>query len=355
MIRVLVVDDSTFFRNALTAILQEDPELTVVATAKNGSEAIELVQRHRPDIVTMDVNMPILNGYEAAEQIMALYPTPIVIVTGSPTKQDKEGVIKTLALGALDVIPKPDLARPAVATRSISDLIEKIKVFSTAHVVRHVAGLRKARPAPPTAKTELTGRANVVAIAASTGGPAALAKIFSSLPEDLDASIVVAQHIAEGFTPTLVQWLASVTSLAVREGEAGCALTPGMAVIAPSGRHMRVDSSGKIQVLDLPPVRGCKPSCDILLTSVAETFGDRTIGLVLTGVGGDGTEGLKAIQSRGGVTIGQDEPSSAIFGMPKSAIEAGAVDRVLPLDDIPNEIVRLVGKRGIVGPSGPAT
>jgi len=345
VIRVLVVDDSAFFRNALTAILQEDSELTVVATAKNGSEAVELVRSHRPDIITMDVNMPVMNGYEAVEQIMALYPTPIVIVTGSPTKQDKEGVIKALALGALDVIPKPDLAQPAGAKRSIDDLVGKVKLFSTAHVVRHVAGLRKARRGPPTAKVEPTERASVVAIAASTGGPAALAQIFSSLREDLAASIVVAQHIAEGFTPTLVQWLASVTSLEVREGEAGCALTPGMAVIAPSGRHMRVDSSGKIQMLDLPPVRGCKPSGDILLTSVAETFGDRAIGLVLTRMGTDGTEGLKAIQSRGGVTIGQDEASCAIFGMPKSAIEAGVVDRILPLDDIPGELVRRAGRR----------
>ena len=345
MIRVLVVDDSALFRNALTAILQEDPDLTVVATAKNGSEAVELVQRYRPDIVTMDVNMPVLNGYEAVEQIMALCPTPIVMVTGSPSKQDKEAVIKALAMGALDVIPKPDLTRPAGAKEPIGGLIEKVKLFSTAHVVRHMAGLRKARGAAPTAAAESTGKASVIAIAASTGGPAALAKILSSLPEDLAASIVVAQHIAEGFTPTLVQWLASVTRLEVRVGEAGCALTPGMAAIAPSGRHMRVDSNGRIQVLDLPPVRGCKPSADILLTSVAETIGSRAIGVVLTGMGDDGTEGMKAIQSRGGVTLGQNEASCAIFGMPKSAIDAGAVDRVLPLDDIPGELATLAGRR----------
>jgi len=207
-----------------------------------------------------------------------------------------------------------------------------------------MAGLRKARGAAPTAAAESTGKASVIAIAASTGGPAALAKILSSLPEDLAASIVVAQHIADGFTPTLVQWLTSVTHLEVRVGEAGCALTPGMAAIAPSGRHMRVDSNSRIQVLDLPPVRGCKPSADILLTSVAETIGSRAIGVVLTGMGDDGTEGMKAIQSRGGVTLGQNEASCAIFGMPKSAMDAGAVDRVLPLDDIPDELARLAGR-----------
>jgi len=347
VIRVLVVDDSSFFRTALTGILQEDPELTVVAAAKNGSEAVDLVQKHGPDVVTMDVNMPVLNGYEAVERIMALCPTPIVIVTGSPTKQDKEAVIKALAMGAVDVIPKPDLTRPATAKQAISDLVGKVKLFSTAHVLRHLAGLRKTRVAPPTAKIEPTGRPSVVAIAASTGGPAALAKIFSSLPKDLAASVVVAQHITEGFTATLVQWLGSVCSLEVREGVAGSALEPGTAAIAPSGRHMRVDSNGRIQVLDLPPVRGCKPSGDILLTSVAETFGDRATGIVLTGIGGDGTEGLKAIQNRGGVTIGQDESSCAVFGMPKSAIDAGVVDRVVPLDEIPGEIVRLTGRRNV--------
>lgn len=353
MIRVLVVDDSTFFRETFSAILQKDPDLTVVATAKNGREAVELVQSHRPDIVTMDVNMPVLNGYEAVEEIMALCPTPIVMVTASPSKQDKEAVVKALALGALDVVPKPDLARAADVKQATGDLLEKIKLFSTAHVVRHLSGLRKLRGTPPTAKAEAPGKATVVAIAASTGGPAALAEIFSSLPEDLAATIVVAQHIAEGFTPTLVEWLASVTSFEVRAGEAGCPLRSGLAVVAPSSRHMRVDSNGKIQVLDLPPVHGCKPSGDVLLSSVAETYGDRAIGVVLTGMGCDGTEGLKAIRGRGGATIGQDESSSAIFGMPKSAIDAGVVDRILPLEKIVGEIVQLTARRGMVGHSRP--
>lgn len=344
MIRVVVVDDSSFFRSALVAILQTDPELTVVATAKNGREGVQAVESHHPNIVTMDVNMPVLNGYEAVEEIMGLYPTPIVMLTGSPSKQDKQGVIKALALGALEVIPKPDLTRPAEAQQATLDLIEELKRLSTAHVVRHVAGLRKVRRRPAIVTDEFRGPANVVAIASSTGGPAALAKVFASLPQDLYASIVVAQHIAEGFTPLLVEWLASVTSLDVQVGEDGCPLRPGLIAIAPSGRHMRVDSNGKLQVLDLPPVHGCKPSGDILLTSVAEMFGDRAVGIVLTGMGSDGTEGLKTIQKRGGRTIGQDESSCVIYGMPKSAVEAGVVDRVLPLDDIPDEIGRLVGR-----------
>jgi len=343
VIQVLVTDDSALFRNAFVAFLETDPELHVVATAKNGHEAVELVQRHRPDVVTMDVNMPVMNGYEAVEQIMARCPTPVVMVTGSPSKQEKQSVIKALALGAVEVEAKPDLTQPGDA-EPLRNLIERIKRCSTAHVVRHIGGLRK-RAQYPAAPVETRQSAAVVAIACSTGGPAALAEILPALPSDLGAAVLVVQHITEGFTRTLVEWLQSLTPLHVREGERGMPLAPGTVIIAPPGRHMRVDSSGKLHLLDLPPIHGCKPSGDVLLTSVAETFGDRAVGVILTGMGSDGTDGLLSIRNRGGVTIAQDEASCAIFGMPKSAIEAGAVDRIVPLAEIPAEIVRLVGRQ----------
>ena len=345
MIRVLVVDDSALVRAALKAIFEKDPDLTVVATAKDGREAVDLVQRLRPDIVTMDVNMPVMGGYEAVEEIMGVCPTPIVMITASATKQDREGVIKALSLGALDVLAKPDLSRLAEAGPTVRQVIDKVKLLSKARVLRHVAGLRRLRDRQLAVQATESEQWYVVAIASSTGGPAALAKIFSSLPGNLAASVVVAQHIAEGFTQMLVEWLSSVSSFEVQEGEPGRPLEPGMAAIAPFGRHMEVDADGRLRLVDSTPVHGCRPSGDVLFTSVSKTFGNRAVGVILTGMGRDGTEGAMAIRRRGGRTIVQHESSCAIFGMPKSVIDAGAADRVLLLDEIPNEIVRLVGRR----------
>jgi len=343
VIRVLVVDDAPLFRKAFCALLGSDPDLEVVGAAKDGREAIELVQRLQPDIVTMDVNMPVLDGYEAVQQIMALCPTPIIIVTASPSKQDKQAVIKSLAMGALDVVPKPDLRRAATDSAAVRELIAKVKELSSAHVVRHVAALiRNIRTAeqPVPAAPAAT---RIVAIAASTGGPAAMARILSSLPAHLPATILVAQHIPEGFAHTLANWLDTQSELEVRVAEAGGSLIPSTVLFAPSGRHMRVTRARNIQLLDLPPVHGCKPSADVLLTSVAEAFGNRAIGIVLTGMGQDGASGLKAIRDRGGTTIVQDESTSVVFGMPRAAIEIGAADSVLPLDDIADRIIQVVG------------
>jgi two-component system chemotaxis response regulator CheB len=349
MIRVLVVDDSSLFRAAFAAVLQSDPELKVVATAKNGLEAVDKVQEHRPDIVTMDVNMPVLNGYEAVEKIMAFCPTPIVMVTASASKQAEEGIIRALGLGALDVAGKPDLARPE-GREHARQLIEKIKVLSKARVIRHMAGLRlfhsdqRLRPPP---KAQHWG---VVAVASSTGGPAALARILSSLPADLAAAVVVAQHIADGFTQMLVHWLSTVTALKVVEAQPHTPLMPGNVVVGPSGRHVEVDQDEKLRLLDTPPVHGCRPSGDVLLSSVAKTFGSRAVGVILTGMGRDGAEGAQAVRRRGGCVIAQDEASCVIFGMPKATIDEGAADKVLPLDEIGGEIVRLVGRQSPADP-----
>jgi two-component system chemotaxis response regulator CheB len=368
MIRVVVVEDSALFRRALCAALQSDPELHVVAEARNGREGVALVLQHRPDIVTMDVNMPLLNGYEAAEQIMALCPTPIVIVTGSPTKQEEQGIMRALSLGVLDVVAKPDLLRPQ-GQQQARELIDKLKILSKARVLRHLTGLFKRlneepaqTSAVPAYALHLTGLVQppqealpvpapkpeswrVVAIASSTGGPAALARIVSLLPGDLGGAIVVAQHIAEGFTPMLVNWLDSLTPLKVVEAEAGAALIPGTMVVGPSGRHLQVNASGKLELLDTPAVHGCRPSGDVLLSSVARVFGSRAVGVILTGMGCDGTEGAQAIQRHGGLVYAQDESTCVIFGMPRSAIEAGAANRVLPLDNFSLEITRLLGRQ----------
>jgi len=342
---VLVVDDSPLFRNALVAALEKAPDLEVITPAENGREAIDLIHRHHPEVVTMDVNMPVMTGYEAVEEVMATCPTPIMILTGSPSKQERGAVIRALGMGAVDVVPKPDLSRTAEADHAFGQIIEKIKLFSKARVIRHVAGALKQKHWDSPAATGPVTQLSLVAIASSTGGPAAVAEILTSLPVDLAAAVVVAQHIADGFAATFVEWLSAVSALDIREGESGHVLKPGNVAIAPGGRHMRVDSAGRLQLIDSQPVHGCKPSADILLSSVSKAFGRRAVGLVLSGMGRDGTEGLEAIRTNGGKTIAQDEATSVIFGMPKSAIEAGAADKILPLGRIADEIVRLVGRR----------
>ncbi len=346
MIRVVIVDDSAVFRIAIAAVLNQEPDVEVVGKAANGKEGVELIQRLRPDVVTMDVNMPVMTGYEAVEEVMASCPTPIVIVTASPGKQEREAVVKALALGALDVLPKPYVGRGAKANPAIAELVGKVKMLSKAHVIRHVAGSFKRRRQqvghPPGAEGK---EWCVVAIASSTGGPAALAKIFSALPEDLPACLLVAQHMAAGFSSTFVEWLASVSHCEVQEAKLGCSLRAGLALIAPAGRHLRVSTNGLPQILDLPPVNGGKPSGDILLTSVSQVFGARAIGVVLTGMGKDGTEGLRSIRDNGGVTVAQDEFTSVIFGMPKSAIEAGVAEQIAPLDTMAATIAELARQR----------
>ena len=346
MIRAVIVDDSGVFRTAIAAVLNQDPEIEVVGTAANGKEGVELIQRLRPDVVTMDVNMPVMGGFEAVEQVMASCPTPIVIVTASPGKQDREAVMAALALGALDVLPKPYIGRGVKANPAIDDLVSRVKTLSKAQVIRHMSGSFKRRRKQANQQAQAEGQAwCVVAIASSTGGPAALAKILAALPGDLPACLLVAQHMAEGFSSTFVEWLTSVSQLEVQEAKMSCIPRAGLALIAPAGRHLRAGTNGLPQVLDLPPVNGCKPSGDVLLTSVAQVFGARAIGVVLTGMGKDGTDGLRAVRENGGATVAQDESSSVIFGMPKSAIEANVVDQIVPLDAMAPTIARLARRR----------
>jgi len=348
MIRVVIVDDSAIFRTALAATLNQDPEVEVVGTAANGREGVELIQRLRPDVVTMDVNMPVMSGYEAVEEVMAACPTPILIVTASPGKQDREAVMKALALGALEVLPKPYVGRGAKENPALTELVSKVKALSKAHVIKHVAGSLKRRRQPLAQPPGATAQEwAVVAIASSTGGPAALARVLAELPEELPACLLVAQHMAHGFSSTFVDWLASVSHHEVVEATTGCRLRPGLTLIAPASRHLRVNARGVPQILDLPPVHGCKPSGDILLTSVAQAFRDRAIGVVLTGMGKDGTEGLQAIQENGGVTVAQDEATSVIYGMPRSAIEAGVVDRIVPIDAMAHTFAKLARQRAV--------
>ncbi len=331
--RVLVADDSDLFREVLSRVITADPAFAVVATAADGNEAARLAHALRPDVITMDINMPDADGFSGIARIMAEAPTPILVLTATP--EETVG-FRALSLGALDILEKPraevDLDTYGATLRS------RLRLLAGVRVIRHLRGLRAQRPRA----SRPTGRADVVVVGASLGGPRALAAMLRVLPAGFAAPILVVQHIADGFTEGLASWLDQESGLTVRTARDGEALGPGLVLVAPTGRHLVVER-GRARLSDAPAVDSFKPSVTPLFLSAAQVYGARACGVLLTGMGRDGAEGLRAIKRAGGSTIAQDEASSAVFGMPRAAIEAGAVDRVLPLGEIPHALVELVG------------
>jgi two-component system chemotaxis response regulator CheB len=352
MIRCLLVDDSRAFRALLRHILSTAPGVEVVGEAGDGREAVALVQGLRPDVVTLDVRMPHLDGLAALEEIMRVAPTPIVVVSAEADGAAQQLSFRALQLGAIEVLAKPR----SVGTPGFERQAEAIR-----RAVRAVAGLvlvgrRRALPhasssAPsasnPAARTRpqtpLPSVApQVLAIAASTGGPPALASIFANLPRELPIPVLVVQHLAPGFELGLTKWLASTTPLAVRIGEDGALLSPGTVYLAADGRHLGV-AGRRIRLSDEPPIRGFRPSATHLFASVARQYGAGAAGFILSGMGSDGAEGLEMLKNAGGYTAAQSAASSVVFGMPKVALDCGAAANELDLDEIAPQIRRLVG------------
>lgn len=331
--RVLVADDSGLFREVLSRVITAEPAFEVVATAADGNEAARLARELRPDVITMDINMPDADGFSGIARIMAEAPTPILVLTATP--EETVG-FRALSLGALDILEKPraevDLDAYGMTLRS------RLRLLAGVRVIRHLRGLRAQRlPA-----TRRAARADVVVVGASLGGPRALAALLRALPAGFAAPMLVVQHIADGFTEGLATWLDQESDLTVRTARDGEALRPGLVLFAPTGRHLVVEK-GCARLSDAPAVESFKPSVTPLFLSAAEAYGARVCGVILTGMGRDGAEGLRAIRDAGGSTIAQDEASSAVFGMPRAAIEARAVERILPLEEIPRALVELVG------------
>ena len=342
LIRVLVVDDSPLMCKILTNIMNCDPEILVAAVASNGKEAVELVPCLKPDIITMDMDMPVMDGFEATKQIMASHPTPILIVASTVFKTGMDKVFKAISHGALDVIDKRELELVG-DKKSGEALIAKIKFLNGVRVIhqpltkfpeeRSVVDLKAH-------KKEISDK--IVAIVASTGGPQALLEILKKLPEDFPCGIVIVQHVTAGFLAGLVGWLAKECKIKVSIGEDSEEIRPGVAYIAPDNFQMRVEDGGKIRLSNEPAHGGHKPSGDVLLESVARTYGKGSVAAILTGMGRDGAMGMKAIKQFYGKTIAQNEKSCAVFGMPKAAIEMNVIDKVLPLESIAEEIVLTV-------------
>lgn len=337
MIGVLVAEDSPATREYLVYLIEQDPALEVAAVARDGMEAVEQAERLRPDVILMDVQMPRLNGFEATRLIMERAPTPIVIVSASFARDEVGMTFEALSAGALTVVEKPlgpDHPRQA---ESAAKLVETLRLMAEVKVVRRWPRRAHALAAPaPVVPSDRAAR--VVAIGASTGGPAAVSEILQGLPGDLPAPLLLVQHIAPGFTEGLVEWLGQGTRLAVKLARADEPVAPGTVFVAPEHFQMGITKAGRIRLAQELAEDGFCPSAGHLFESVAEAYGPAAAGILLTGMGRDGAKGLMRLREAGGVTIAQDEETSVVFGMPGEAARIGAAQHVLP----PNRIAELI-------------
>ncbi|MBI5566475.1 MAG: chemotaxis-specific protein-glutamate methyltransferase CheB [Chloroflexi bacterium] len=337
MIRVLIVDDSAIFRSALKTALESDADIRVVGQAANGSEAVELVTRLEPDLVTLDVNMPGLDSFQTVEQIMARRPTPILII--ADVKRETL-IFRMLAAGALDVLTKPD--HDPAAMRPIVDRVKGL-ALAHAHSTRLVPSTADSTAQRPTTHRPTGGRGSgpVVIIVSSAGGPPALAQVLAQLPADMPAAVLIVQHIAPGFAPGMAKWLSVNCLLPVQLAEADQVLQAGVVGVAPDNAHLVV-APGRRLLLDqsIDAHSSLRPAADVTLRSAAEVCGADLLAVVLTGMGRDGAAGTEIVKARGGRVVVQDQATSAVYGMPQAARQFA--DAELPLQDIAAYIIRFV-------------
>ncbi len=348
--RVLIVDDSAFMRKVLEQIFNADDQLQVVGHAKDGREAVAMAESLKPDVITMDINMPHMDGLQATAQIMTTNPKPIVIVS-SESREGAAGSLKSLELGAIEFVGKPSSGIDLDMQNVKEELLRKVRMAAKVRVVRTASrlaltvqgangGAAPAKPAPavrtvPAPAIPADQRFPVVVMGASTGGPATVMRLAPGFTRDFPAAVFLVQHMPASFTTQYAAQLAEFTSIRVKEAEANEAVQPGTLYICPGAQHLRVTPSGHIQ-LDAASgrINGYLPNIDITMETVAAYAGAMSIGVVLTGMGCDGAKGAKAIKSAGGMVLAQDEATSVIFGMPAEAIKLAAVDHVLAIDDI---------------------
>ena len=347
-IRVLIVDDSVFMRSMLKGALSDADDMEVVGTAQNGTEGLKKIEALRPDVVTLDVEMPGLSGLEVLEQVMKKRPLPIVMVS-TKTQAGAETTLKALELGAIDYVAKP-LGEKSASLESFRSSVTRA-VRTAAASNRANLGKKSApvaRPRPVSA----TRPGTVVAIGISAGGPAALHQMLPAVPKEFPP-IVITQHMPADFTGPFAKRLGETTQINVKEAAVNDELVPGRALIAPGDRHLRIiKCANKLLVAldDGPKVSGFRPSVDVLFESVATAVGARAVGVIMTGMGSDGSVGIRIFKKRGAFTMSQDKDSSTVYGMPKAAYETGCIDRVVSLSDIPMAIAEaLESHAAIVG------
>ena len=335
MIRVLVADDSATLRSALSALLAEDPQISVVGEARDGVEAVSMARALRPDVITMDVNMPRLDGLGATAAIMAETPARVLVISSVSEHREQELSFKAMAAGALELIAKPASGDMRAWGRKLA---ESIRLMAEVPVVRRHRFA--ARPLP--ASLAHAGAVDVIGMVASTGGPPALAQVLGELPGDLCAPLLFAQHIAEGFTAGLVRWFSGCCKLKVRIAGTGDAPRPGTVYLPPDGCDLEIDEEGLLRAPRAPGPH--YPSGNRLLASLAHVHGARAAGFVLTGMGDDGAQGLLALRNAGGATFAQDESTSVVYGMPQAALACGAARSQLALEQVAPAILSLCRK-----------
>ena len=337
--RAVVADDSHFMRSVISDILEEG-SIDVVAQARNGREAVDAVAEHEPDVVTMDVEMPEMNGIEAVERIMDENPTPILMLSAH-TDENADVTFEALDRGAVDFFSKPGGEVSMEMSRLKDQLVEMVTSVAQVDLEDDERSAEPTGTAAPTARTYVDNP--VLLIGSSTGGPKMVERVMSELPLEADFRVLIVQHMPDGFTGRFAERIDSRSNYEVREATDGERLVGGEALVAPGGKHMLVSSNRngrlRVKLTEDKPVNSVRPAVDMTMSSAAEVIDDPLVGVILTGMGEDGAAGIKSIKAVGGRTLAQDEETSAVFGMPKRAIETGYVDEVYPIDDIPDGIL----------------
>ncbi len=390
MVRILIAEDSLTVAMILQKIFATDENCQVIGTARNGKEAVEKVKMLRPDIVTMDIRMPVMDGFEATKQIMMQCPTPILVISASVGKEDLSVAFNAIRAGALDIVEKPK-GNLAMDYEYIGkDLIKKVKMLSGVKVFHHMSNSRvrgkeltitNKPPMTDTQEIKMTPNrmaavnaceqapgqkeqakaekyaikkqlllsnlipskpVELIAIASSTGGPSALLKTLKPLPANFPVPIVIVQHICEGFGQGFVDWLNKECALTVKTADRGEALAPGTAYVAPDGYHTLIDPGPVIRLSKSMPIAGLRPNATLMMESAAKVIKSGTLGVILTGMGRDGADGMKSIKDQGGLTLAQSPETCIVFGMPKEAIEIGSVDKVVSIDKMGYEILSIL-------------
>jgi two-component system chemotaxis response regulator CheB len=350
-INVLVVDDSAFMRKSISLMLESDPEIKVIATARDGSEGVELVRKLRPDVVTLDIEMPVMSGLEALKVIMKEMPLPVLMFS-SLTTEGADSTMEALNLGAVDFIPKDMSYININISRKKEELIEKIKSIAHSATLR-LRFNRLSKPQTTIGVKPMTGKPGItrsvkmptrrdfraMVLGISTGGPFALLQTLPKIPGTFPLGIAIVQHMPPRFTRSLAERINSLSELDVREAEEGDVLEQGSVLIAPGGKHMTFRKSGSeivAKITDEPATTLYRPCADVMMNSASEMVGSPLLGVIMTGMGKDGLEGLKNIKKKGGYIVAQNEQSCVVYGMPKAVVDEGIADAVVPLDEIPS-------------------
>ncbi len=361
MPKVLIVDDSAFMRKSISSMLEKDPDITVVGMASNGEEALKLIPQLDPDVITLDVEMPKMDGLTALKHIMAEMPRPVLMVS-SLTSEGAETTLKAMDAGALDFIPKPASNVSLAIVNIEQELRDKVKAVARRRPFMRPRPAAHSAPAGRTSSSALPSRPSaqpvssiprvvpnlarpvrdIVAIGVSTGGPPAVQKVLAAFPENFPVPILIAQHMPAAFTGPFARRLDGLCAISVKEAENGEKLRPGTAYVSPGGKHIRLESRTgilSVSVSEEPKEALYKPSANVLMESVGNALGRRALGVILTGMGSDGLEGVKVLKQKGGRALAQTESSCVVYGMPKAIVEANLADEIVDIDDMPFAIM----------------